>query len=69
MNQKKAKALRRMARDEMALDRTMYGAKDRELVIAHIKGHDRVINDPTTVRGMTLALKASYKKASQAGRI
>lgn len=63
MNGKKAKTLRRMARDEMATDRHMYGAKDRELVIANVRGHDRVINDPMTERGFTLQLKKAYKES------
>lgn len=63
MNGKKAKTLRRMARDEMATDRNMYGAKDRELVIANVRGHDRVINDPMTERGFTLQLKKAYKES------
>ena len=65
MNSKKSKMLRRMARDEMATDRHMYGAKERELVVANIRGHDRVINDPMTERGFTLQLKKAYKQQRQ----
>ncbi len=68
MNQKMAKRLRRMARDEMSADRAVYGAKDRELVVARIKGHDRVINDPMTERGFTLQLKKAFKQQQRRGR-
>ena len=63
MNGKKAKTLRRIAREEMAMDRQMYGAKDRELVVANVRGHDRIINDPMTDRGFTLQLKKAYKES------
>jgi len=63
-----AKRLRRMARDEMSADRAVYGAKDRELVVARIKGHDRVINDPMTERGFTLQLKKAFKQQQRRGR-
>lgn len=59
-----AKRLRKMARDEMQGDR---GLVDRELVIASIKGHERVINEPISVRAMTLQLKDAYKAARRAG--
>ena len=62
MNGKIAKRLRRMAREEMATDRQMYGAKDRELVVANVRGHDRIINDPMTERGFTLQLKKAFKE-------
>lgn len=62
MNGKKAKTLRRIAREEMAMDRQMYGAKDRELVVANVRGHDRIINDPMTERGFTLQLKKAFKE-------
>lgn len=62
MNGKIAKRLRRMARDEMTMDRQMYGARDRELVVANVRGHDRVINDPMTERGFTLQLKKAFKE-------
>ena len=62
MNGKIAKRLRRMAREEMSMDRQMYGAKDRELVVANVRGHDRVINDPMTERGFTLQLKKAFKE-------
>lgn len=62
MNGKIAKRLRRIAREEMAMDRQMYGAKDRELVVANVRGHDRVINDPMTERSFTLQLKKAFKE-------
>ena len=62
MNGKKAKTLRRIAREEMAMDRQMYGAKDRELVVTNVRGHDRIINDPMTERGFTLQLKKAFKE-------
>lgn len=68
MNGKKAKALRRIAHEEMAMDRQMYGAKDRELVVANVRGHDRVINDPMTERGFTLQLKKEYKESRHGRR-
>lgn len=64
MSAKVSKALRRMAREEMAGDP---GCVDRELVIATVRGHDRVINNPNSVRAMTNALKAALKKARQKG--
>lgn len=62
MSGRVAKRLRKMAREEMAMDQQMYAAPERELVIANIKGHDRVINNPLTVRGMEIQLKKAYKK-------
>lgn len=62
MNQKRAKALRRMAKFEMATDA---GNQDRELVIAKRRGHDTVINNPSTTRAMYLALKNSYNRVSR----
>jgi len=62
MSGRVAKRLRKLAREEMAMDQQMYAAPERELVIANIKGHDRVINNPLTVRGMEIQLKKAYKK-------
>lgn len=59
MNGKKAKALRRMARIEMAGNRE---SVERELVVATIRGHDRVINEPLSVRAMHQHLKRAYKQ-------
>lgn len=64
MNAKMAKRLRRMAREEMSGDANLV---DRELVIATIKGHDRLINEPISIRSMTLQLKKAYKAARRAG--
>ena len=41
----------------------MYSNKEnvpRELVVARIKGHDRVINEPMSTRFMYLKLKRAY---------
>lgn len=57
MNGKKARRLRKMAEIEM------YSNKEnvpRELVVARIKGHDRVINEPMSTRFMYLKLKRAY---------
>lgn len=62
MNQKRAKALRRMAKIEMSGDA---GNQDRELVIARRRGHDVVINNPSTTRAMYLALKNSFNRVSR----
>lgn len=59
MNGKTAKKLRKMARIEMAGNPE---SVERELVIATIKGHDRVINEPMSVRAMNQHLKRAYKK-------
>lgn len=64
MNQKMAKRLRRMARDEMAGDR---GRVERELVIARVRGHDQVVNEPISDRAMYLKLKDAYKDARRVG--
>jgi len=37
-------------------------------VVARIKGHDRVINDPMTERGFTLQLKKAFKQQQRRGR-
>lgn len=60
MNGKRARELRRMAREEMAKDK---GRVDRELVIARVSGHDRIVNEPISVRTMNLQLKKAYKVA------
>ena len=64
MNGKKAKILRRLAREEMSGDR---GVVERELVIARVKGHDRIFNNPNSTRAMNLQLKKAYKRAMSAG--
>lgn len=58
MNGKKAKALRKMARIEMAGNAE---SVERELVVATIRGYDRVINEPLSVRAMHQHLKRAYK--------
>lgn len=58
MNQKKAKRLRKMAEIEMFANKENV---PRELVVATIHGHDRVINEPMSTRAMYLHLKRSYK--------
>jgi len=68
MSGRVAKRLRKLAREEMAMDQQMYAAPERELVIANIKGHDRVINNPLTVRGMEIQLKKAYKKMRKGAR-
>lgn len=62
MNQKRAKALRRMAKIEMATDS---GVVERELVLARRRGHDVVVNNPNTNRAMYLSLKSAYRQISQ----
>lgn len=57
MNAKIAKRLRRLARLEMSANKETV---DRDLVVARINGHDRVINEPMSVRSFYLALKTSY---------
>lgn len=59
MNGKQARRLRKMARNEMATDQ---GIVDRELVVANVKGHDRVINNPNSDRAMYLALKSAVRR-------
>jgi hypothetical protein len=41
----------------------MYSNKEsvpRELVVARVRGHDRVINEPMSTRAMYLKLKSAY---------
>jgi len=59
MNGRTAKKLRKLARMEMAGNTE---SVERELVIATIKGHDRVINEPLSVRAMSQHLKTAYKR-------
>ena len=63
MNSKLAKKLRRMAREEMAMDNVV----DEELVLARVRGHDRVIHNPDSVKAMELQLKKAYKVARARG--
>lgn len=62
MNGKIAKRLRKMAREEMMTDK---GVVERELVIARVRGHDRVVNEPISVRAMHKHLKSAYKTANR----
>jgi hypothetical protein len=57
-----AKRLRKLARLEMA------GDPDREIV-ASANSDKTARNSPNSVRGMYLALKMAYARASAAGRI
>lgn len=66
MNQKMAKRLRRLAKQEMASNAQ---AVDRELVLARVRGADRVVNEPLSVRAMYLKLKSVYLDYSSARRI
>ncbi len=54
-----------MARIEMAGNAQ---SVERELVLATIKGHDRVINEPLSVRAMSQHLKTAYKRVVGAAR-
>ena len=58
-----AKRLRRLAREEMSGD----NVPDEELVLARVRGHDRVVHNPGSVKAMELALKKSYKAARARG--
>ena len=62
MNQKKSKQLRRMARQEMSSDHEI---QERELMVARVRGNDRVINNPNTNRAMYLSLKSAYKQVTR----
>lgn len=62
MRQKLAKRLRKLAKFEMSANAETI---DRELVLARIAGHDRVINEPMSVRGFYLKLKDSYSEATR----
>ena len=57
MNGRTAKKLRKMAEIEM---RTNKENVPRELVVARVRGHDRVINEPMSTRAMYLQLKRAY---------
>lgn len=60
MNGKKAKLMRRMAREEMAED------PERDYV-AGPKSRTTMVNSPNSVRAMNLKLKKAYEAASRAG--
>lgn len=58
MRQKLAKRLRKLAKLEMSANAETV---DRELVVARVRSHDRIINEPLTVRAFYLQLKDAYK--------
>lgn len=62
MRAKKAKLLRRMAREEMIED------PDREIV-ASPKSRTTAFNSPNSKRGFTIQLKKAYKAAAKQGHI
>ena len=64
MRGKIAKALRRMARDEMSANPE---AVERELLLARVRGANRVVNEPMSVRAMNLQLKQAYKNSVRSG--
>lgn len=64
MRGKTARALRRMALEEMMTD----NVPKQELVIARVRGHDRVINSPNSIKALTLQLKKAYVASSRKGR-
>ncbi len=60
MNGRKAKMLRRMAREEMLED------PERDLV-ASAHSRDTAVNSPNSVRAMNLQLKKAYVKLKKDG--
>ncbi len=60
MNGKMAKRLRKLAKLEMSSNAETV---DRELVLARVRGHDRVVNEPLSVRAFYLKLKGAYADA------
>lgn len=65
MNGKKAKAIRRMAREELENDANTV---DRRLVGKRHKGSTQAVNDPLgSVRGFTLGLKRAYNNLKRGG--
>jgi hypothetical protein len=62
MNGKMAKRLRKMAKFEMSAGKQVI---DRELVLARFGRHDRVINEPLSVRYFYLQLKEAYNNATR----
>lgn len=57
MNGKLARRLRKLAKQEMAGNAQ---SVDRELVLARVRGADRVVNEPLSTRAMYLKLKSVY---------
>ena len=66
MNSKLAKRLRRLARSEMS---GSPNTVDRELVLARVRGHDRVVNEPLSVRAFYLQLKKAYLQYASGRRV
>ena len=60
MRQKVAKRLRKLAKLEMSANAQTV---ERELVVARVRGADRVINEPLSVRAFYLKLKDAYRDA------
>lgn len=65
MNGRIAKRLRKLAKLEMSSNKETV---DRELVLARVRGADRVINEPMTVRAFYLQLKGAYADFSRGVR-
>lgn len=57
MNARMAKRLRKLAKLEMSSNAETV---ERELVLARVRGHDRVVNEPMSVRSFYLQLKGAY---------
>lgn len=64
MNGKLARRLRKLAKLEMSSNKETV---ERELVLATVKGHDRVINEPLSVRAFYLKLKDAYDDSKRTG--
>lgn len=62
---KVSKRLRKLAKLEMSGNAQTV---DRELVLARVRGADRVINEPLTVRAFYLKLKSAYADYSRGVR-
>lgn len=65
MNARMAKRLRKLAKLEMSANAQTV---DRELVVARVRGHDRVVNEPLSVRAFYAQLKDAYKDYSSGVR-
>lgn len=65
MNGRMSKRLRKLAKLEMSSNKETV---DRELVLARVHGHDRVVNEPMTVRAFYLQLKEAYSDFSRGVR-
>ena len=65
MNGRISKRLRKLAKLEMSSNRETV---DRELVLAKVHGHYRVVNEPMTVRAFYLKLKKAYADFSRGVR-